>query len=271
MSPDNAQLLQDAYDAINRRDLDTFLELMDSDVEAVPRVVAFEGAYRGHDGIRRWWEHLAGFLPDLAVDVVAVRDLGATTLVTVRIQGRGAASEMPVDETLWSAVAWREGKCVWWRNFDTEAEALEAVALRERAASRENVDVVRLAYEALARDGLDEFMDHFTDDVDYRAVSGAPDDVGPIHGKSALRAWLQDWFDMFDEFTMELLEVIDTGPDTVVWVERFGGRARRSGVQTDQTIGGVFTIRDGKIASGREYPTREHALEAARVSGRRSG
>ena len=56
--------------------------------------------------------------------------------------------------------------------------------------SQENVKVVRLAYEALARGGLDRFMEHFTDDVDYRAVSGAPDDIGPIHGKNAFRAWL---------------------------------------------------------------------------------
>jgi ketosteroid isomerase-like protein len=28
-------------------------------------------------------------------------------------------------------------------------------------------------------------------------------------------------------------------------------------------IGGVFTIRDGKLARGREYATREEALEAA--------
>jgi ketosteroid isomerase-like protein len=129
--------------------------------------------------------------------------------------------------------------------------------------SQDNLDVVKLAYEALARGGLDRFMEHFTDDVEYRAVSGAPDDIGPIHGKTALRAWLKDWFDTFDGFKMELLELIDAGEDTVVWVERFGGRARRSGIQIDLVIGGVFTIRDGKLARGREYATREQALEAA--------
>ena len=129
--------------------------------------------------------------------------------------------------------------------------------------SQANLDVVRVAYDALASGGLDRFMEHFTDDVDYRAVPGAPDDIGPIQGKEAFRAWLEDWMDTFDGFSMELLEVIDAGEDTVVWVERFGGRAKRSGVQTDQTIGGVFTIRDGKLARGREYATRAQALEAA--------
>jgi ketosteroid isomerase-like protein len=122
---------------------------------------------------------------------------------------------------------------------------------------------VKLAYEAFARGGLDRFMEHFTDDVDYRAVVGAIDDAGPIHGKDALRAFLQDWIDTFDGFRMELVELIDAGEDTVVALERFGGRARVSGVETDQTIGDVFTIRDGKIARGREYLTPQQAVEAA--------
>jgi ketosteroid isomerase-like protein len=44
---------------------------------------------------------------------------------------------------------------------------------------------------------------------------------------------------------------------------RYGGRAKLSGIETDETFGVVFTIRDGKIARGREYSTREQALEAA--------
>jgi ketosteroid isomerase-like protein len=132
--------------------------------------------------------------------------------------------------------------------------------------SEENVEVVKVAYEAFARGGLDRFMEHFTDDVDYRAVVGAIDDIGPIHGKDPLRAFLQDWIDTFDGFSMELVELIDAGEDTVVAVERFGGRARLSGVKTNQIIGDVFTIRNGKIARGREYLTREQALEAAGVS-----
>jgi ketosteroid isomerase-like protein len=52
MPPDNVTLLHRAYEALNRRDLDAFLALMDPDVEALPRVVALESAYRGHNGIR---------------------------------------------------------------------------------------------------------------------------------------------------------------------------------------------------------------------------
>jgi ketosteroid isomerase-like protein len=130
--------------------------------------------------------------------------------------------------------------------------------------SQENVEVVRVAYEAFAREGLDRFIEHFTDDVDYRVLAGADDLIhGPIHGKDGVRVWLQDWIDMFDGFWMELVELIDAGGVTVFTAERYGGRARLSGVETDSPNWTVFTIRDGKIAAGREYETREHALEAA--------
>ena len=133
--------------------------------------------------------------------------------------------------------------------------------------SEENVEVVRVAYEAFAGEGLDRFMEHFTDDVEYHVLTGGGALVlGQVHGKDAVRAWLQDWIDMFDEFWMELVELIDAGGVTVFTAERYGGRAQLSGVETDQANWTVFTIRDGKIASGHEYETRERALEAAGLS-----
>jgi ketosteroid isomerase-like protein len=124
--------------------------------------------------------------------------------------------------------------------------------------TQQNVEVVRASYEAFARGGLDRYLEYFTDDIDYRA-----DDTGPIRGKDALRAFFQDWIATFDGFSMEPVELIDAGEDTVVAVERFAGCAKLSGVDTDQTAGEVFTLRNGKIARGREYLTRELALEAA--------
>ena len=125
------------------------------------------------------------------------------------------------------------------------------------------MEVVKVAYEAFARGGLDRYMEHFTDDVVYRAVEGALDDLGPMHGRDALRKWLQDWIDTFDEFWFEPVELIDADRDTVVAVERYGGRAKLSRVETEQTQAVVLTLRDGKIVRGREYPNREEALEAA--------
>src|SRR5215208_3642022 len=96
--------------------------------------------------------------------------------------------------------------------------------------SRENIAAVEAAYRALARDGLDRFIDQWTDDLDHRSIEGAPDDRGPIHGKAAMRAYVQDWIDLFDDFRIDPVELIDAGENEVVAVLRFGGRAKLSGV-----------------------------------------
>jgi|SRR6478672_2126090 len=129
--------------------------------------------------------------------------------------------------------------------------------------SQENVEVVRDTAAAFNRGDLDAWAERWADDVDYRAIEGAPDDHGPIRGKEAMRAYIEDWLDTFDEFRSEPVELIDAGEDQVVVVTRISGRAKLSGVETDLTFAAVYKFREGKVVRGREYLTREEALEAA--------
>jgi ketosteroid isomerase-like protein len=69
----------------------------------------------------------------------------------------------------------------------------------------------------------------------------------------------------FHDFAVEPVELDDAGEDNVVGVMKISGRAKLSGVETDLTHAFLYTFRDGKIARGREYWTREEALEAARL------
>jgi ketosteroid isomerase-like protein len=133
--------------------------------------------------------------------------------------------------------------------------------------SEENVRVAQAAADAFARDGVDGWLEYFTDDVDYRAAEGAIDDRGPIHGKDALRAYAEDWTAMLDGVRFESVEVIDAGDDTVIGVVRISGRPKGTSAEAlTLSVAGINTIRDGKIARSREYWTREEALEAAGLS-----
>ena len=129
--------------------------------------------------------------------------------------------------------------------------------------SRENVEIVRQAAAAFNRGDLDTWVESWADDIDYRAIEGALDDRGAMHGKEAVRAYVEDWLATFDGFRSEPVELIDAGEDRVIAVARISGRAKLSGVETDLTYAALYTIRDGKIARGREYWTKEQALEAA--------
>ena len=133
MSRENVELTYRAMDAFNRRDLAALLELVDPDVESIPYELAVEGggAYHGHSGFRTWWEDSLAAIPDLRTELDEVRDLGDMTLIRGRLRGQGAGSGASFERTLWQVVEWRENKLVWWHAFQTEAEALEAVGLRE--------------------------------------------------------------------------------------------------------------------------------------------
>jgi len=132
--------------------------------------------------------------------------------------------------------------------------------------SQENVENVRDAAAAFNRGDLNAWWEYWAEDIDYRAVEGAPDDHGPIQGKEAMREYVQDWLDTFDDFRFEPVEITDAGKDKVIAVIRISGRAKLSGVETDLTFAILYTIRDGKVARGREYWTRDEALEAAGLS-----
>jgi ketosteroid isomerase-like protein len=133
--------------------------------------------------------------------------------------------------------------------------------------SQENVEVVRRGFAALAHGGVDAAAEFWHPEVNWRAMEGAPDDVGEMDGIEAARRYVQDWYDMFDDFTSEIEELCDIGDDQVVAVIHNAGRAKRSGVPTELRYAALYTIRDGKMVRVREYVTKTEALQAAGLSG----
>ena len=131
MSQENVELCYRVYDALNRRDLDAVLDLMDDEVEFKPILVAVEGGYRGHAGVRRWWDNIFDGVPDYRIHVDEMRDLGDLTLAALRAHGHGSSSGVPVEQRLSQVIEWRRAKAVRLESFRSEAEALEAVGLRE--------------------------------------------------------------------------------------------------------------------------------------------
>jgi ketosteroid isomerase-like protein len=90
-----------------------------------------------------------------------------------------------------------------------------------QAVSEENVKTVLDADAAFNGGDLDAWLEQWAaDDIDYRAIEGAPDDPGPIRGKNALRAYVQDWIGTFDDFRSDSVDLIDAGEDRVIVVTR---------------------------------------------------
>jgi ketosteroid isomerase-like protein len=127
--------------------------------------------------------------------------------------------------------------------------------------SQENVEVVRRQFAAFAN-GLDAVTSFWHPEIEWRAVEGAPDDVGVIRGQSALRGYYQDWIDTMDALEASVEEILFDDDERVALVVCNSGRGRVSGVRTAGRYYVACTIRDGQIVSGREYETRAEALAA---------
>ena len=133
--------------------------------------------------------------------------------------------------------------------------------------SSENVRIVRDCLEAYADRGLDAMAEYWDDEINWRAIEGAPDDVGEMHGPERLRRYFQEWVDLFEGITNVAEELVDIGDDRVLAVQRAAGRAKLSGAETEIRFAVVYTLRDGKIVGGREYIDRGQALKALSAEG----
>ena len=128
--------------------------------------------------------------------------------------------------------------------------------------SRENVELVRRAFQAFAERGFDAMAEFWDPDIDWRAAEGAIDDVGEMHGQVAVRRYMEDWIDTFDDYSVVVEELRDVGDDRVLSIQRVKGRAKLSGAETVLRYAVVSTVRDGKVVRAREYLTVEDALKA---------
>jgi uncharacterized protein len=118
------------YGALNSGDLEAFLALTAEDVEFTSMVAEAEGTtFRGHDGVRAWWETVRGAFEDVHWELLDVRGSGDRGVIHFRMTG--TLGSVPVEQTMWQATTLRDGRVTWWAFFRTEREALEAAGLSD--------------------------------------------------------------------------------------------------------------------------------------------
>jgi ketosteroid isomerase-like protein len=131
--------------------------------------------------------------------------------------------------------------------------------------SLENVEVVRHWFELLDRgdtEAMMRYVDPAIETIEGPELPGASSYVG----HAGLAAAYEHWTSQFDDFRMELTEVIDAGSD-VVAVTRHRGTGRASGAAVEAVIAYVFTVDDGMLVRLCIFATKAHALEAAGLRG----
>ena len=132
MSQENVEAVRRGYEALNRRDIDAWLEGFDANAEMHDLAeVPDAPVRRGHDDLREWVAMMDDTWEDGRYEPEEVTETGQFTLVAVRARARGRGSGAPVDFQIFHVFEMRDQKVQrFWAYLD-KAKALEAVGLRE--------------------------------------------------------------------------------------------------------------------------------------------
>jgi ketosteroid isomerase-like protein len=141
-----------------------------------------------------------------------------------------------------------------------------ALRLRDtgRAMSRENVELVRRAYEEFGRtrQAPSSALDP---EIEWHTAADLPDS-GVHHGHVGVAALIQEWVKSFEDFRTDVDEFIDRGEYVVVLLV-LRGRIRGSDEEVALPETHVWNVHEGRVVEVREYRTLEQALDAVSPTG----
>jgi ketosteroid isomerase-like protein len=131
--------------------------------------------------------------------------------------------------------------------------------------SQENVVTIgRLYDEFLARaDRVSdpEVLQFFDPDIEIRQAASFLGTEGTFHGYDGMARSARESFEAFRDLHWVPTRLIDSG-DHVVAIVETRGYGRQSGVELNETIGHVWTLRRGLIVAWHVYLDASQALEA---------
>ena len=131
--------------------------------------------------------------------------------------------------------------------------------------SAENVEIVRLGYDEFLATG--ELVERITAPEfvwDMSTFHGWPERQ-TYEGPEGTGEFLTDWVSAWEDWRLEVRELIDAGDD-VVAILRQSGRSKTTGLEVDMDFAQVWTIKDGKQTRMRMYADPDEALREVGLS-----
>ena len=141
--------------------------------------------------------------------------------------------------------------------------------------SKESVDIVRQVFAEWERGNFSGALLHpevrirwlasITPATWHSSPSAGEQQVETVGLEDATK-FLRDFLSAFEGVTLSAEKIVDAG-DKVVAIATWRGRGKISGALTEWRHGGVWEVRDAKVASLISYPDPADAIRAAGLSG----
>jgi ketosteroid isomerase-like protein len=127
--------------------------------------------------------------------------------------------------------------------------------------STENVALVRTAMDSFNLDGVDAIADQISPDFETTTPPSLSVEPDTYRGPEGVRRWFDAWEGTMDEVRFDVDELVDAG-DRVIAVSRMVARSHTTGIEVEQAVALVWTVRDGRAVRLDPYATREEAVRA---------
>ena len=108
------EIVHKAHEAFSRGDREAFVALWDEECEYQPAmerdIAGEEVVFRGHEGIRRWWQGMADSWRDWESEVHEVHEAGDQVLTACTVRAEGRLSGVAIEAPYFQVGTIRDGK-----------------------------------------------------------------------------------------------------------------------------------------------------------------
>lgn len=131
--------------------------------------------------------------------------------------------------------------------------------------SRENVEIIRRAFEAFRANDVDAWLATISPNVQVFPNPREPGAKTLYEGREGVLEYLSNWYAGWDEYLVEPTRFIEAD-DYVVVATRETGTAKQSGIRVEEEFSHVFRLQDGQTVEWRQFGPLHEALDAVGLS-----
>ena len=128
MSGENVDFIERGFEAFNERGVDGILPFIHPEFEATtpPNLASEPDTYRGHDGIRRWFDSFDDVMDGIRWDAHDFQQAGDKVVVEFTLRARGKTTGLDFGQDAVMVWSMRDGKAIRVELFESLDDALRA-------------------------------------------------------------------------------------------------------------------------------------------------
>jgi ketosteroid isomerase-like protein len=125
----NLEIVERGFEAFNREGIEGILPFIHPEFEATtpPDLASEPDTYRGHDGVRRWFDSFYEVMDRIRWDAREFREVGDRVVVEFTLRARGKTTGLDFGQDAVMVWELRDGRAIRLSLYSTVEQALSAI------------------------------------------------------------------------------------------------------------------------------------------------